>query len=105
MHNGQPTLFQQTDIHNKYWSYYAGLNIIKVLDSLKTFTAGYRFRNGELNSTRSVYNNYTIKDLSSLQYYRNISMFNANMGYAIKYGVYRKVGQQEKRTEYSWSIL
>ncbi|HMF73536.1 MAG TPA: outer membrane beta-barrel protein [Flavitalea sp.] len=79
-------LFQQTNIHNKYWSYYAGLNIIKVLDSLKTFTAGYRFRKGELNSTRSVYNNYTIKDLTPLPYYRNISMFNANMGYAINMG-------------------
>ena len=79
-------LFQQTKIHNKYWSYYAGLNMIKVLDSLKTLTAGYRYRNGELNSTRLGYNNYTIKDLGSLEYYRNINLFNASEGYAINMG-------------------
>ena len=87
LNNQTPTrLAQETDFKNSYWSYYMGIGIIKVLDSLKTFTAGFRFRNGQFNRNNIVYNNYMIKDIISSQYNRNIEYRNKTMGSTVNMG-------------------
>ncbi|HTE27878.1 outer membrane beta-barrel protein [Flavitalea sp.] len=80
------TLVQDTRRRNEYWSYYLGFNLTKMLDSLKSFSVGYRFRDGKFNNKTSTYNDFAVKGVSYSQYSRDIDLNSSNTGHSINSG-------------------
>jgi hypothetical protein len=80
------TLSQLINRENRSGFYSAAFNMVKELDSLKTFSAGFRFRDGMVNNTNSTFNNYSIDDVSYSRYYRNFDIGGGNTGYSINAG-------------------
>jgi ferric enterobactin receptor len=80
------TLVQDTRRHNQYWSYFLGFNLTKMLDSLKSFSVGYRFRDGKFHLKNSTYNDLAVKGVTYSQYSRDIDNNSRNTGHSINSG-------------------
>jgi hypothetical protein len=75
------SLYQHTDGKRKSWMTYSGLSATKIIDSLKTFSVGIRYRYGADDSRSGVFNSYESKSMASV-YTRNIEAYNKNQGYS-----------------------
>ena len=83
-------LLQQNEWKNKGQTFYSGLNIIYLIDSLKNIYGGYRFRMNSTGSDRESLNDYFSEDSATDSFRRNShntfgnSVNSVNAGYNSK---------------------
>ncbi|WP_153800362.1 outer membrane beta-barrel family protein [Foetidibacter luteolus] len=92
-------LYQHTDVQRKSWTIYSGLSVIKIIDSLKTLSAGYRFRKGRDHTWNELANSYQKEGHIPSEYGRNIEQENGTMGHTLNISYNTK--SHSKKSEFN----